>query len=526
MFDILFRNAKVIDGTGNPWFYGDVGVEGGTVAAVLPPGSTARARRVADVDGKALCPGFVDGHSHSELPLLAGEGMDCKIMQGVTTENLGLDGMSLAPIKDGDKADWKKHLSGLAGTLDVPWTWNSFAEYLDCLQAAKPPLNVSSYVGLGTVRLSVMGMADRPAEDHEIRAMRDLVARCMDEGARGISAGLIYPPSRYQSLEETVAVAKAAAVHGGIYDVHMRNEADAIAESVEEVIAISERSGIPAMITHFKIRGKKNWGRSAALIRRIDEARAAGIDVTMAQYPYTAGSTFMHVVIPPWYHSRGVDGLLRALREERGAIKHDLDTRMDWENFSQSVGWEKIFVSSVVSEANQPCVGKSISQIAAERGHADPADAAFDLLVEEQLAVGMISFGLDEADITAIMRHPAVSFITDGLMSGRPHPRAYATYPRILGRYVREQGVLSLEEAVRKMTSLPARKIRLRNKGVIAEGYDADLVVFDPDTVIDKNSYDDPRVHPAGIAHVLVNGVFVVEDAALTGARPGRVIRD
>ena len=381
-------------------------------------------------------------------------------------------------------------------------------------------------MGLGTVRLSVMGMADRPAEDHEIRAMRDLVALCMDEGARGISAGLIYPPSRYQSLEETVAVAKAAAAHGGIYDVHMRNEADAIAESVEEVIAISERSGIPAMITHFKIRGKKNWGRSAALIRRIDEARAAGIDVTMAQYPYTAGSTFLHVVIPPWYHSRGVDGLLRALREERGAIKHDLDTRMDWENFSQSVGWEKIFVSSVVSEANQPCVGKSISQIAAERGHADPADAAFDLLVEEQLAVGMISFGLDEADITAIMRHPAVSFITDGLMSGRPHPRAYATYPRILGRYVREQGVLSLEEAVRKMTSLPARKIRLRNKGVIAEGYDADLVVFDPDTVIDKNSYDDPRVHPAGIAHVLVNGVFVVEDAALTGARPGRVIRD
>ena len=215
MFDILFRNAKVIDGTGNPWFYGDVGVEGGTVAAVLPPGSTARARRVADVDGKARCPGFVDGHSHSELPLLAGEGMDCKIMQGVTTENLGLDGMSLAPIKDGDKADWKKHLSGLAGTLDVPWTWNSFAEYLDCLQAAKPPLNVSSDVGLGAVRLSVMGMADRPAEDHEIRAMRDLVARCMDEGARGISAGLIYPPSRYQSLEETVAVAKAAAAHGG-----------------------------------------------------------------------------------------------------------------------------------------------------------------------------------------------------------------------------------------------------------------------------------------------------------------------
>ena len=188
MFDILFRNAKIIDGTGNPWFYGDVGVLGGSIAAVLPPGSDARARRIADVDGKALCPGFVDGHSHSELPILAGEAMDCKIMQGVTTENLGLDGMSLAPIRDRDKADWKKHLSGLAGTLDVPWTWNGFAGYLDCLQAAKPPLNVSSYVGLGTVRLSVMGMIDRPADAGEIAAMRQTVSRCMAEGARGQSS--------------------------------------------------------------------------------------------------------------------------------------------------------------------------------------------------------------------------------------------------------------------------------------------------------------------------------------------------
>lgn len=526
MFDIVFRNAKIIDGTGNPWFYGDVGIRNGSIASVMPPGSTARARRLLDVDGKALCPGFVDGHSHSELTLLAGESMDCKLMQGVTTENLGLDGMSIAPIKDADKAAWKQHLSGLAGTLDVPWAWNSFAEYLDALEAVKPPLNVSSYVGLGTIRLHVTGMADRPADADEIRTMRAIAARCMSEGARGVSAGLIYPPGRYQCLEEIAAVAGAVAAYGGIYDVHMRNEADAIAESVEEVIAVSERARIPAMITHFKIRGKANWGRSAALIRRIDEARAAGTDVTMAQYPYTAGSTFLHVVIPPWFHSRGVDGLLRALREERAAIKHDLATRMDWENFSQSVGWENIFVSSVVTERNQSCVGKSLTAIAAERGYADAADAAFDLLVEEQLAVGMISFGLDEGDITTIMRHPAVSFITDGLMSGRPHPRSYAAYPRILGRYVREQNVLTLEEAVRKMTSLPARKIRLRNKGVIAEGYDADIVIFDPDTVLDTNSYDDPRRHPAGIEHVLVNGVFAVEGATLTGARPGRVIRD
>ena len=526
MFDTLFRNARIVDGTGSTWYRGDVGVKDGRIAAILPLDSHESDKRVVDVDDRVLCPGFIDGHSHSELPLLDGQDMACKIMQGVTTENLGLDGMSIAPIKDEDKVDWKKHLSGLAGSLDVPWTWNSFAEYLDALEAAHTPLNVASYVGLGTIRLHVMGMTDRPATDEEIRAMQQLVARCMQEGARGISAGLIYPPSRYQSLEETVAIAKTAAAWGGVYDVHMRNEADAIGDSVEEVIELGRRSGIPILITHFKVRGKKNWGRSEELIRRIDEARAEGIDVTMSQYPYTAGSTFLHVVIPPWYHSRGVEGLLKALRDERDAIKHDLETRTDWENFSQSVGWDKIYVSSVVTPGNQDCIGKSITEIAAMRGLSDPADAVFDLLIQEELAVGMISFGLSEVDITRIMRHPAVSFITDGLMSGRPHPRAYASYPRILGRYVREQGVLSLEEAIRKMTSLPARKIRLKRKGLIVPGYDADLVVLNPDTVLDVNTYDDPRIPPVGIDHVLVNGVFVVDNAKLTGNRGGKVIRD
>ena len=526
MLDLLLTNARIVDGTGNPWRKGCVGVRDGRIVAVGSAHDMPEARTVLDIGGNILCPGFIDSHSHSDLRIIDEPLALPKIMQGITTENVGLDSMSVAPISDKNKEPWSTSISGLDGVAQKPWGWNGFASYLNALDAAKPSVNLSSYVGLGTVRLDVMGMEDRPPTAEELRLMEESVARCMEEGARGISAGLIYTPNKYQSTEELVALAKVAARYDGILDVHMRNEADHMAEALEEVIHIGRETGIRILVTHFKLRGRRNWGNARRHLDTIDRARGEGIDIGIAQYPYTANSTFMHVVVPPWYHSRGVDGLLRALREERGAIKHALDTRMDWENFSQSVGWEKIFVSSVVSEANQPCVGKSISQIAAERGHADPADAAFDLLVEEQLAVGMISFGLDEADITAIMRHPAVSFITDGLMSGRPHPRAYATYPRILGRYVREQGVLSLEEAVRKMTSLPARKIRLRNKGVIAEGYDADLVVFDPDTVIDKNSYDDPRVHPAGIAHVLVNGVFVVEDAALTGARPGRVIRD
>ena len=522
--NLLLQNARIVDGTGNPWFWGDVLLDGARIKAVLPRGSHVEARTV-DVGGHILCPGFVDGHSHSELALLEAPEALAKVMQGVTTENLGLDGMSLAPLHDSNKEDWKKHLSGLAGKSQVEWTWNSLKDYFDCVDAARPALNVSSYVGLGTVRLAVMGMTDRPATPDEIEQMRAIITQCMAEGARGISAGLIYPPSQYQSTEEVVALARTAAALGGIYDVHMRNEADHIATSIDEVIRIGRESGIPVMITHFKIRGRRNWGRAAELMATIDAARAEGVDVTMAQYPYTAGSTFLHVVIPPWYHRRGVDGLIKALCDERDAIKKDMAERLDWENFSDSVGWEKIFVSSVKTEANERFVGKSITEIAAMRGLADPADAVFDLLVEEELAVGMISFGLDEPDITAIMRHPAVSFITDGLMSGRPHPRAYATFPRILGRYVREQGVLSLEEAIRKMTSLPARKIRLNSKGVIAAGYDADIVVLDEAAIIDTNSYDDPRKHPDGIIHVLVNGEFVVRDGAFTGARPGKCVR-
>ncbi len=525
MFDSLFLNARIVDGTGSPWFWGAVGVRDGVIAAVLPRQVKGGARQTIDVQGRILCPGFIDGHSHSELPLLSGQLTDCKVMQGITTENLGLDGMSLAPVRDEDKADWKRHLSGLAGNLDIPWNWNSFSEYLDRIDEARPPLNVASYVGLGTIRLGVMGMADRPASADEITQMKALVACCMEQGARGISAGLIYPPGRYQSLEETVELARTAAEYGGIYDVHMRNEADAISESIDEVIAVSRLSGIPAMITHFKIRGRKNWGRAAELIAKIDAARAEGIDITMAQYPYTAGSTFLHAVIPPWYHSRGVDGLLRALKEERAAVKRDLQTRTDWENFSLSVGWNNILVSSVATGTNQDLVGKSITEIAGLRGLSDPVDAVCDLLVEEQLAVGMISFGLDEADICEIMRHPAVSIITDGLMSGRPHPRTYAACPRILGRYVRGQGILSLEEAIRKMTSLPARKIRLSHKGFVLPGFDADLVSFDETTVLDINDYDNPRVHPVGIHCVMVNGEFVVMDGAMTGARPGRTVR-
>jgi N-acyl-D-amino-acid deacylase len=524
MLDLLIKNGRVVDGSGNPWVAADVAVKNGRIEAVGRL-SQAAAATVVDAAGHVVCPGFIDGHSHSDLYVLAAPESRQKIMQGFTTEVVGLDGMSVAPVSDAQKPGWQKHLSGLAGNPKTPWNWNSMGDYLDIVDAAPASINLCAYAGLGTIRLNVLGMEDRAPSAAEMEQMRRLTAEAMEQGARGVSAGLIYPPSQYQTLEEIIELCRVARRYDGIFDVHMRNESDRIDAAVEEVLEIGRRSGIPVLITHFKVRGKKNWGRSGRLLERLEKARTDGVDVTVSQYPYTAGSTFLHATIPPWFHRQGAEALLTALRNRRREIKHDISQRTDWENFSNILGWENIFVSSVAGETNRWCEGKSLTQIAARRG-IDPADAACDLLVEEQLAVGMIAFGLDEGDIRTILRHPLTSIITDGLLSGsKPHPRAYATSARILGRYVREEAVISLEDAVRKLTSLPAAKVRLRRKGLLAAGFDADILVFDPATVLDTNSYEDPMRHPTGIEHVVVSGIVVVKNGVHTGATPGRTIR-
>jgi N-acyl-D-amino-acid deacylase len=525
MFDLLIKNGRVVDGSGNPWVVADVAAKDGRVAAIGRLGDAAAAT-VVDAAGRVVCPGFIDGHSHSDLYALSAPQSHQKILQGFTTEVVGLDGMSVAPVSEGHKPGWQKHLSGLAGNPGVPWSWNSFGGYLDAVDAARASVNLCAYAGLGTIRLNVLGMEDRAPGAAEMERMRGLTAAAMEQGARGVSAGLIYPPSQYQGLEEIVELCRVARGYDGIFDVHMRNESDRIGESVEEVLEIGRRADIPVLITHFKVRGRKNWGRSGPLLERLERARAEGVDVTVSQYPYMAGSTFLHAVIPPWYHTGEAEALVVALGSRRAQIKRDIAERMDWENFSGILGWENIFVSSVASEANRWCEGKSMAQIAARRG-VDPVDAACDLLAQEQLAVGMIAFGMDEEDIRTILRHPLTSIITDGLLSGgKPHPRAFATSARVLGRYVREQAVISLEDAVRKLTSLPASKVRLRGKGLLAAGFDADIVVFDPATVLDTNSYEDPMRHPDGIEHVVVGGTVVVENGVHTGATPGRTIRD
>jgi N-acyl-D-amino-acid deacylase len=526
VYDLLILNGKIVSGKGNPWHWGDLAIVQNKIVKIGQL-RKAEATKVIDAKGYIVSPGFIDGHSHSDLFIFMDPKATAKIMQGVTTENVGMDGMSVAPIDGKNISDWRKHLSGLAGDPKIDWKWRSFCDYFDAIDALPTSGNVSSYIGLGTIRLKVIGMADRQATPDEIDRMKGIAAQAMEEGARGISAGLIYPPSQYQALNEMVEIAKVVRAYDGIYDVHMRSEGDGLIQAMEEVIEVGRQSGIPVLITHFKAMGKKNWGLSEKTLRMLDDVRHEGLDVSIAQYPYTAASTMLHAVIPPWYHSEGPDQLIQMLRMDREPIKRDIRGRTDWENWSASNGWENIVVSSVESEANKEYEGKSVAEIASMRNLDDPADAALDLLAEEELAVGMVIFCMDENDVTRIMKHPSVSFITDGLLGGsKPHPRVYGTFPRILGRYVRDQGVLSLEDAVRKMTSLPAEKLRLKTKGVIAEGYDADITIFNPESIIDKATYENPREFSSGIERVIVNGQVVVENGKHTGATPGRTIRN
>ncbi len=524
MYDIVIENGRLITGTGNPWFFGDVALVGDKIARIGRLGGAPAGRRI-DAAGCYVSPGFIDGHSHSDLFIFVDPKAEPKVMQGVTTENVGMDGMSVAPIEEKDIADWRQHISGLAGDPPIDWKWRSFAGYLDAIDELRTSDNISSYVGLGTIRFKLMGMSDRAATAQEVKAMSSLAAQAMEEGARGVSSGLIYPPSQYQTLEEVVAICEVARDYDGIYDVHLRSEGDGLIAGMEEVIDMGRRSGIPIVVTHHKAMGKRNWGLSEQTLRMVDEARSQGLDVTLEQYPYAAASTMLHAVIPPWYHRHGPRKLVDDLKNDREKIKKDIRERTDWENWASGNGWENIVISSVQSEKNKPCEGKSVVEIAAMRGQDDPSDAALDLLAEEELHVGMVVFCMDEEDVTRIMAHPTVSIISDGLLGGKPHPRVYGTFPRVLGHYVREQGVLGLEEAVRKMTSAPAQKLRMRSKGVLGAGLDADVTVFRAETVIDRATYDDPRQYSPGIEWVIVNGEVVVDKGVHTGARPGRTVR-
>ncbi|MBS3766462.1 D-aminoacylase [Candidatus Bipolaricaulota bacterium] len=533
-FDLLIKNAKIIDGTGNPWFKGDVGISGESIEEIGQLDSLT-AKDTIDIGEKIVAPGFVDIHGHSDLSILADPLCKSKVHQGVTTEVIGNCGSSGFPIRESRLEELKKMYSFL-GDSDLVWDWRSPKEYFRKVESQGISMNIAPLIGHGTVRIAAMGFDNRSPDKEEKEDMKKMVKEAMEAGAFGLSSGLIYPPGSYSSTQELTDLAGVVSEYGGIYSSHIRGESDDVLNAFKEAIEIGEKGDLGVQISHHKIAGKQNWGKSGESLRTIMDARARGVEVTSDQYPYTAGSTGLSSLLPDWAHEGGTDRLLDRLknRDTREEIKKDIkeDRLEEWWNPLQSSGWDNVMVVGINSEGNEQFEGKTLAEIAEKRNEGN-YETLFNLLVEEEAGARMILFMMDPEDVTSIMKHQTTMVGTDGralspegaLAEGKTHPRAYGTYPRILGKYVREENVLSLEEAVRKMTSFPANKLGLGERGLLKEGYKADIVIFDPETVIDKSTYQDPHRLPEGISHVLVNGRLIIKESKHTEKKSGEVIR-
>jgi N-acyl-D-amino-acid deacylase len=529
-YDLLLTWGRVVDGTSAPWFVADVGVRDGRIVAV---GSLAGhpARRTVDASGMYVTPGFIDLLGQSEYNVLVDHRAASKITQGITTEVTG-EGVSIAPLNAAILAENKEVYDRYGFTPD----FTTLDGYFRTFERRGSAINLATFVGAGTVRELVIGQADRRATPEELQRMRDVVDQAMREGAVGVSSSLQYIPDMYNSTDELIAMAKVAARYGGAYFTHQRSEANAIDSSLDEVFRIAKEAGIRAQIWHLKTAYKKNWGRMPAVLERLRAARAEGIDVAANQYPYTAGSNGLDACLPPWIREGGHDALLKRLADPaqreraRAEMLQDSDA---WSNqYLGAGGPDRVLVASVLNPALKKYEGKNIAEIAAEEKK-DPRDALIDLVVADHANTACIIFMMDENDVRTALQSPLVAFCTDsgagatdGIFSQeKSHPRGWASTARILGHYVRDEKLLRLEEAVRKMTSFPAEAAGLTDRGLVKVGFAADLVVVDLAKVQDLATYEEPRHYSSGYPYVAVNGVLVVDGGKITGARPGKALR-
>lgn len=525
MFDLIVQGGTVVDGSGAAGVRADVAVEAGRIADVGEL-SAAEARDRIDATNRVVCPGFIDMHTHSDLALLINPEAHSKVRQGVTTEVIGNCGTSPAPF-DGPMAEQiKLKMSMTAPPEQVGWDWRSMGEYLARLERRGTALNVVALVGHVALRIAAMGFERRPPTDEEMARMEQLLAESLEGGAFGMSTGLMTPPSSFSDTEELVGLARVLHDHKALYFSHIRGEGNTLFRAAAEAIEIGERAGVSVEIAHHKAAFRPNWGRMPRVLQLSDWARERGVDVNFDVYPYTAGSAGLTQVIPDWAHAGGVDALLGRLRDpvQRERIRADIVA------FGRE--WDRTYVSTVPGEANKQYEGRHLADVAEARG-IDPIDTLFTLLLEESGRVGMLHHIMDPADVDAVIAHPLCMIGSDGsslrpdgpLGHGRPHPRSYGTFPRVLQEYVRERGVLRLEQAIHKMTGQAAEKLDLRDRGLLRPGLQADLVVFDSDTVREVSGYGDPHRYPEGIELVMVNGEVVVHNGEHTGRLAGHVLR-
>jgi N-acyl-D-amino-acid deacylase len=529
-YDLVIRNGRIVDGTGSPWYSGDVGIRDGRIAAIGHLGD-APARRTIDAGGKVVAPGFIDMLGQSELSILVDPRLPSKIHQGITTEITG-EGGSVAPLDDAILASDKAGYEQYGVTPD----WRTLGEYFARLEKQKIGINLATYVGATQVRRMVLGDADRQPSAADLDRMRALVREAMEQGAVGVSTSLQYPPAPYARTEELIALAAEAARYGGIYATHMRNEGEGILAALDEAVRIGREARIPVEIWHLKTAGKPSWGRMAEVVAKIEEARRSGVDVAADTYAYTAWYNSFSAFVPPWAHDGGAKKLVERLRDPamRARIRKEMETPSTaWDNEWQEIpGPEAVILCTVQNPALRPLVGKTLADIAKERGK-DPIDTLFDILVEDNAFTAVAVFGMSEPDVSLALMQPWASIDNDsegtspeGLLGqGHPHPRAYGTFPRILRKYVREEKKLTLEDAIRKFTALPAQRMRLADRGVLKAGMWADVVIFDPETVRDLATFEKPNQLAAGMDYVLVNGVPVIDGGTMTGALPGKVLR-
>lgn len=527
MSERLILGGTIIDGTGQARREMDIRLTGDTIAEIgdLAANYESSGIECIDAHGKIVAPGFIDMHTHSDIALLGDPDLLCKLSQGITFELLGQDGMSVAPLTDATAAQWRQHLQALTGDYGVEWTWRSFESYLDSF--GPTAANAGSLVGHGTIRLNVMGMENRPASAREIDAMGDLLRDALDAGAFGLSGGLVYTPGSYAHFDELVALNRIVAEADRLWVVHIRFEGDRIRDGMNEMFRLVDETGVKLHISHFKVMGRSNWGRGRELVQEIGERQAVGYDITVDQYPYDAGSTMLTAALPPWANERGTEGLKQLLKDERALDRMERDIQsgtQNWEGFVALSGWENITIADVGAEDRLDAVGMTVVELG-ERWSMTPIRAAARLLLEYDLGVAIVIHAMNEADVIEILRSPARLGGTDALLGGKPHPRAYGSYPRILGRYCRQLGALSLELAVHQMTGAAAARLGIHDRGVLSPGNKADLCIFNEDLIADRATYENPCQLSEGIEWVLVNGQPVLHQNALTGIRPGSLIR-